>query len=355
MNFNTMSRLAVCAAASLVLTCSVGSQSWAEDLREAGSEAVPGDTVWAGSEAVPEDTAETGNEAVQEDTVWAGSEAVPGDTVEAGRGSFGPQTYAVMDEIYPFTPPQKLLDETDAMLDPEYCSYPVIMGIMPVYEHRDYPAMQEFLEVLRYAQSNGVVMMLHAPIVKDVSVTDGELAARVKDCWDYYTGEGILLQGVLYSREDSFWSGRADSLYEIAEAYAVPEVYAVPKAYEFPEAYGAGEGVAGIRASADQAGDVDGSGLFVFIEGAGREMPALSVAGLKQYRTEYIPREIDTDFDFHRNLIDNITISLEKQNKVLLVIVTAAIVLFILFIAYARRLNKRHLFWEEGEKEDDNH
>lgn len=73
-------------------------------------------------------------------------------------------SYLVIDEIYPFTDPEKLLDIVQYMVD-EKMNF--ILSVMPLYAHGDYPGMQQFCNVLKYAQSNGGAVILHSPILQN--------------------------------------------------------------------------------------------------------------------------------------------------------------------------------------------
>ncbi|MFT4144537.1 MAG: DUF2334 domain-containing protein [Mobilitalea sp.] len=85
--------------------------------------------------------------------------------------------YIVLNEVYPFYPPEYLMEIVD------YCiknRLSFIISVMPVYENGDYPAMERFCEVLRYAQANGGAIILHAP--NAVAEQD-----NTELLWDYLT------------------------------------------------------------------------------------------------------------------------------------------------------------------------
>ncbi len=85
--------------------------------------------------------------------------------------------YIVLNEVYPFYPPESLMEIVDFCINNRLS---FIISVMPVYENGDYPAMKRFCEVLRYAQANGGAIILHAP--NAVAEQD-----NTELLWDYLT------------------------------------------------------------------------------------------------------------------------------------------------------------------------
>ncbi len=74
-----------------------------------------------------------------------------------------PTTYAqyiVLDKVYPFQDAQKLLEIITYLIEKKE---PFVISVMPIFQHGNYPAMQRFCEVLRYAQANGGTIIMHSP------------------------------------------------------------------------------------------------------------------------------------------------------------------------------------------------
>ncbi len=69
--------------------------------------------------------------------------------------------YMLIDQVYPYQDPNKLLDVVNLLVNQKE---PFVISVMPIYTNGDYPAMQHFCEVLRYAQANGGTVIMHAPI-----------------------------------------------------------------------------------------------------------------------------------------------------------------------------------------------
>ncbi len=82
----------------------------------------------------------------------------------------------MLDRIYPFADPERLLSLVE-MLKTE--NVPYVLCIMPIYANADYPAMERFCEVLRYAQSRGAGIVMHVPQVTLVNVTVEELQENI--------------------------------------------------------------------------------------------------------------------------------------------------------------------------------
>ncbi|MDD6050826.1 MAG: DUF2334 domain-containing protein [Clostridiales bacterium] len=92
--------------------------------------------------------------------------------------------YLVLSPVYPFQEPEDLVALTD-VLENERLPYAVC--VMPIYEHVDYPAMKRFCQWLRYIQSKGVAIVLHAPLMSpnDVEAYRKQLETAYRAYADY--------------------------------------------------------------------------------------------------------------------------------------------------------------------------
>lgn len=223
---------------------------------------------------------------------------MPVSTLAAGSRSGEMESYTVLERVYPFQQPVTLLNRLEEMLKQEAS---IVIGIMPVYDHTDYPAMTEFLEVMRYAQSGGCCMLLHFPLIYQEQTTALEVITVLEPVLEFYEQEGIHIQGILLGKDEAPYREWEEEL----ETF-LPVFY------------------------------VDDAGI-------------LKTEKLKQMNDPYEPVTIPENYDFHRNVVDQVSVSLENQNKVLFVIVTASIVIFVGMIIYARWLNKKKFFEEEEE------
>lgn len=77
--------------------------------------------------------------------------------IAKGQGKF----YVVIDEIYPFSDMEMLIEMGEALYEN---GIPYILRVMPVYENYSYPAFREFLDTLCYLQAKGGSVVLHEPI-----------------------------------------------------------------------------------------------------------------------------------------------------------------------------------------------
>ena len=71
--------------------------------------------------------------------------------------------YVVLDHVYPFTDPYRLQRIVQYLAEMKMA---FVISVMPIYEHADYPAMETFCEVLRYAQRNGGCIILCSPLIQ---------------------------------------------------------------------------------------------------------------------------------------------------------------------------------------------
>ena len=101
--------------------------------------------------------------------------------------------YIVLNEVYPFYPPEYLLEIVDYCIENRLS---FILSVMPIYENGDYPSMKRFCEVLRYAQANGGSIILHLPNI----VAQGD---NLEQLWEYltyateaYTNFGVYPLGI---------------------------------------------------------------------------------------------------------------------------------------------------------------
>lgn len=95
--------------------------------------------------------------------------------------------YLVLDEVYPFTDPERLWGVVKRLTE---LRMDYIISVMPIYEHADYPAMRQFCEILRYAQANGGTVILHAPITQNTLLPD-QLAQRLTDATRSYLDNDV--------------------------------------------------------------------------------------------------------------------------------------------------------------------
>ncbi len=72
--------------------------------------------------------------------------------------------YVTLSPVYPFADLHRLKEMVDELAERRM---PFVISVMPIYEHVDYPAMKRFCDVLRYAQTSGGAVILHAPLIQN--------------------------------------------------------------------------------------------------------------------------------------------------------------------------------------------
>ena len=95
--------------------------------------------------------------------------------------------YVTLGPVYPFVDLTRLMNTVESMVEKKMA---FVISVMPIYEHADYPAMERFCDVLRYAQSNGGAVILHAPLLQNQPDPDS-LAERLTVAAMNYIERGV--------------------------------------------------------------------------------------------------------------------------------------------------------------------
>ncbi len=96
--------------------------------------------------------------------------------------------YLVLDQVYPFYEPADLMAVTDMLMEE---GVPYAVSVMPVYANADYPAMKRFCEWLRYIQSKGACIVLHAPLVTLENVDMETYKKQLNTAFNAYSRYGV--------------------------------------------------------------------------------------------------------------------------------------------------------------------
>ena len=96
--------------------------------------------------------------------------------------------YLVLDQVYPFDDPARLMEITD-MLEEE--NVPYALSVMPLYANGEYPAMKRFCEYLTYVQSRGAGVILHAPLVTLQNTEVADIKTHINIAFEGYTNYGV--------------------------------------------------------------------------------------------------------------------------------------------------------------------
>lgn len=111
-----------------------------------------------------------------------------------GKEGLG-KMYLVLDEVYPFSDLGKLCEMADLLAD---SGIPFLVRVMPVYDNLDYPAFQNYLQVLRYLQAKNATVVLHQPVEGQGAGEPELLAGRLEEF------RSALLENGVYERDFTY-------------------------------------------------------------------------------------------------------------------------------------------------------
>lgn len=101
--------------------------------------------------------------------------------------------YIVLNRVFPYQNPQKLLEVINYLIDKKQ---PFVISVMPVYTNGTYPAMQQFCEILRYAQDNNGTIIMHAPIDQMITFDQELMNKYIELSLEIYTDQGVYPMGL---------------------------------------------------------------------------------------------------------------------------------------------------------------
>lgn len=301
--------------------------------------------------------------------------------------------YIVLDQVYPFMPASVLLEKVDTLIDAQM---PFVISVMPVTQNTDYPAMQQFCQVLSYAQANGAVIIMHAPIIhKKLSDTEAdvaELCQKMTEMTMAYVDNGVYPMGIQVPYhwlnkqpyQDLLGRYRTVFVYDDGEKSAF-DIKAHTSFYTrqghqsvFPMVELEEKGASSLNSFSSALyydmtdEDVRLIDIIEVTSKSGTPFKNLKDANhsvwLDNYVIQYVDgqlvlngedasfnyevKEYDEEFQYHRELLERITVSLQNQNKVLMIIVVVVIFIFGSFILLARK-RQRQRFLSELTRSDD--
>ena len=291
--------------------------------------------------------------------------------------------YLVLDSIYPFMDAAALLRQVDALIGE---GLPFVLSVMPLYENTAYPAMGQFCQVLRYAQQNGGFVVMHAPIIQAVARDGDRLCAALTDGLAGYMDQGVYPLGIevpLSWTHDDFYleimrryrtvlvcDDGADSgfsldegrnrLHDNAHQLVMPVIELDGTRASHLSCY-----ASAVYLDASQTDPEEIHELAALMKNErvpfqnlwelshavwGNDVSLSYENGTLRVNGEavaitYEPTPYNEDYDYQRDLINRITISIQRQNKALLAVTAIVVVLFALLIIHLRRLNRRSFFY----------
>lgn len=296
-----------------------------------------------------------------------------------------PHTYAqymVLNEVYPFQDSDKLLQVVNYMIAKEV---PFIISVMPVYNNGNYPTMQHFCEVLRYAQANGGTIILHSPINQmprfDVDLVNDYLTKVVT----IYEEQGVYPMAM---QVPSNWMFNSDTI-EIMKHFRTVMV-----AEEEDELIKADEDVytnliykdghqwiaPSIRLDANGVSYLKTNSSAVYLDLTddltmiqdkvnaciASDVPLKSLWDIehsfwtkddvmtysnhiiyingKRIENNFVATEYADNFHYKRNMLQRYSKDLSQINKKLMILVVSVSLIFIWFIVTARHRNRKEFF-----------
>lgn len=296
--------------------------------------------------------------------------------------------YLVIDEVYPFMPTDELKEKVQLCIDADI---PFVISVMPIYQNTDYPAMQQFCEVLKYAQSNGGAVILHAPILRS-GVTDWDAFYEdITSATLAYTDHGVYPLGIevpeswiwktdylsfmkryrtVFVYQDTEESGftleaQTNLLYQNYHQLIMPAITLDEVGTSWLTCYSSAvyfDSTAELETlqvciDALQDSAVPLLSLWdmshsVWANSFHMEYSSYVITINDEVRSlVYEPEPYPEDYDYKRNTLARFTVSLAEQNKVLVVLSAASVVMFLGLMIWAQKVRRRQ-FRRSDKKEN---
>ncbi|KQO18258.1 hypothetical protein [Paenibacillus sp. Leaf72] len=110
-------------------------------------------------------------------------------------------TYLLFKEIYPFSDLTLLAQMADTLYD---AGIPFAISVQPVFSNSEFPAMQRYLETLKYVQSRNGTVLVNAPVVAStIGQNDQTLKTKMTSFIDVLAAYGIAPLGM---GAEMYWS-----------------------------------------------------------------------------------------------------------------------------------------------------
>lgn len=291
--------------------------------------------------------------------------------------------YLVLDSIYPFMDAGVLLDQVNALIEE---GLPFVLSVMPLYKNTSYPAMTQFCQVLQYAQQNGGFVVMHAPIIQSVMRDADEMYAVLTDSLAAYLDQGVYPLGIevplrwtyddfyleimrryrtVFVYDDGAGSGFSlaaghNKLYDNAHQLIMPVIELDDTRATHMTCYASAVYLDAYRTDVEQIHElaalmkkerVPFQNLWEMPHAVwGNDISLNYERGMLRLNGEtvamtYEPIPYDEDYDYQRDIIKRVTISIQRQNKALMAVTVMVVFVFAMFMVYLRRLNKRSFFY----------
>lgn len=287
--------------------------------------------------------------------------------------------YFVLDAVDAFMPAKQLKEKVELLIDH---SISFVISVMPVYQNVEYPAMQQFCEVLKYAQDNGGAVIMHAPIFKN-KIDDWEKLNEVMtDATVAYSDYGVYPLGIEIPQS---WIYDKDML-EWLKRYRTVFVYQDEEESEFHENIHKNLIYYNYHNLIMPVIKLDDTGISYvknyasafYVKGSNQDNTELAQK-IKNYMQSfvstkslwdithsvwannyhlsyeegvltindevrsisYVPREYHEKFNYMRNMVQRVTVNIKNQSSGLIFLVSTVTILFLIMIGYARYQNRK--------------
>lgn len=298
--------------------------------------------------------------------------------------------YIVLDAVYAYMPAVELKEKVDVLIDNEI---PFVISVMPVFKNTQYPAMQQFCEVLQYAQENNSAVILHMPILNDI-VSDwdvyNELITNTLEAYNSYSVYPLGIEighSWIYNEEILNWLKRyrtvfvyederesdfteeshVNLIYDNYHHLIMPSIPLDDTNTSYVKNYSSAlyldcssmdtkelkENIESYLSAGTTTKSLWKISHSVWADSyhMAYENGVLSVND--EIRSlEYIPQDYEEDYEYKRNILQRVTLDLENQSNGLIYLVTVVIVLFLMMIAYARYQNRRRFLGKKIKEKD---
>lgn len=293
--------------------------------------------------------------------------------------------YLVLDNIYPFVEPKRLLDAIDLCID---AGIPFVLAVQPFYHNGDYPAMRHFCELLAYAQANGGSILLRAPLWQGSTPSLPTLQESFTKALTLYTANGVYPLGVAvpaYWQEDARLRqalARFRTVLLLEDSSEVPVLTENRNAIlddghrllvQAPSVTGLlsmyptalcldlntltddalTEALHTVKSSGIPLGSlwsmdhaVYADNLTLLYDGA-----VLSLNGERKALT-YTPAPVEEPYDYRRGMLARVTMSLAGGSKLALLLTIFALAVFLVFMLIGRRQGRQSFFHWKGSDDD---
>ena len=293
--------------------------------------------------------------------------------------------YLVLDEIYPFMDPEALLAQLNVLIEEEI---PFVLSVMPLYDNTSYPAMAQFCQVLQYAQKNGGFIVMHAPIIQAVERDIDEMYQIMTDGIMAYIENGVYPLGIevpirwtyddfylalmrryrtAFVYDDGGDSGfdpsgaGCNKLYYNDHQLVMPAIALDRQGVSHLSCYSSAVYLKSYDVDAEQVrklvsimkelrvpfGNLWKRNHTVW----GNDLHLNYQDGFLQLNDApveltYEPTEFDEDYDYNRDIIQRITVSIKEQNRFLTALTVVIVLMFSAFMIHLRRINRRSFFFD---------